>query len=366
MKTTKHLLLLAALSVLGAANSYADLTQVDGVYQIGTPADLVAFSALVNEGQTDANAVLLCDIGMSNTTGFNPIGTAEAPFKGTFDGKGHRIMNLQIIAGNYAGFIGCVVGGATIRNLILDETCSISGGKRVGLVGGSNGEGIVTMECLGNEATITGSGANAGGIFGGNTSSKSTIIIERCYNAGNVTGSKESGAISGWIGSSSLEHSLAYCYNIGTVTGYKDESQYVYRGSPAHIENIFSTLGTQGTIVSNEAVASGELTWLMNGQTFLNPKFFQTIGVDSKPLFDSTHEVVIKAGDAYSSFNPADGNSIKDACNFMIDEESQRAEETVASQALLDEYVALLQSWQGIETYEAFVTAYTNAQPLKQ
>ena len=60
----KNLLLTALVCILiGWAGSTATaLTKTDGVYQIGTAQDLIDFSALVNAGETDANAVMTADI----------------------------------------------------------------------------------------------------------------------------------------------------------------------------------------------------------------------------------------------------------------------------------------------------------------
>ena len=45
-------------------NAFA-IEQADGVYQIGTAAELAEFAALVNGGNTDINAVLTSDIDFS-------------------------------------------------------------------------------------------------------------------------------------------------------------------------------------------------------------------------------------------------------------------------------------------------------------
>ena len=56
-RTSTLILILMALMCLWGANAWA-LEEKDGVYQIGNGEDLVAFSELVNNGETSANAVL--------------------------------------------------------------------------------------------------------------------------------------------------------------------------------------------------------------------------------------------------------------------------------------------------------------------
>ncbi len=251
-----------------------EISEYNYIYKISTGDELIAFATKVNDGYVTAKAELTADIDMNGVTDFQPIGTEDKPFQGIFDGKGHRIKNLQIAAGDYAGFIGCVIGNATIRNLIFDSSCSISGHKYVGLVGGSNGEGTITMQCLGNEANITSTSTIAGGVFGSNHDSKSFIIIDKCYNTGNIQGIKHNGALAGWIGTKDLS-SVTNCFNIGTVTGYEFLSSYLFRGSTPTMENIYSTTGEQGTIITPEAVTSGELAYLLG--------WGQELGKDAHP-----------------------------------------------------------------------------------
>ena len=113
--------------------SYDQLTMKDGVYQIGTPRDLVTFSKMVREGATDANAVLLADLDMTDYDGaYVPIGDANHIYTGNFDGQRHTIRNLRVEGSFYVGFFGVVGGNATISNLTMDATCEFSGSRYVG------------------------------------------------------------------------------------------------------------------------------------------------------------------------------------------------------------------------------------------
>lgn len=265
----------------------------DSTYYISTPQELIDFSMAVSGGATYSNAYLEADIDMEGyNSQFKPIGNSSKSFRGTFDGQGHRILNLHITGGDFTGFFGAVGGGANISNFVFDSSCSISGVNYVGLAGGSSGTGKVIFSYVGNEANVTGSGINAGGIIGCNKGSTCTFNIHDCYNTGNIIGSSESAAISGWLGTNAV---LQNCYNIGTVEGYSYRNDF-YRGGASAL-NCYSIATTQVNRVSAEDVENGKLCYQLNSGKTLDPTWYQTIGQDAYPIFDNTHCVVLKGQD---------------------------------------------------------------------
>ena len=253
----------------------------------------MAFARAVNHGANGSEGYLLADIDMkSYSSSFTPIGTEGKPFKGTFDGRGFRIKNLKISGGNGFGVFGTVTGGATIKNLVLDSSCSITGGAYVGIIGVSSGSGAVTISCVGNEADITGSAQNVAGIIGCNMNSSCEFFISDCYNTGTIIGGNESASICGWIGNNGV---MQNCWNIGTVTGYEWGHDMV-RGTTS-LENCYSTFGDQVTTITMQPVSSGELCYNLNGGATEGINWYQTIGTDAHPVFDNTHGTVYKAAD---------------------------------------------------------------------
>ena len=117
---------------LSAANMWAQepTTDEEGFYLLASAADVEAFAAKVNAGESTLKARLVADIdyeGMENA--HTPIGnTLTLRFDGEFDGQGHRIRNLHMNTAGYVGFFGVVGGpnGAIIRNVIIDSSCSFS------------------------------------------------------------------------------------------------------------------------------------------------------------------------------------------------------------------------------------------------
>ena len=117
---------------------------------IATAADLAAFAAAVNAGESiaewmnaDGKVVLLNDIDMSSVTSWTPIGasafnwasnalslTSGNMFTGYFDGQGHAIKNFKMVcdnatAGGAWGLFGGLGAGAVVENLVIDESCSL-------------------------------------------------------------------------------------------------------------------------------------------------------------------------------------------------------------------------------------------------
>lgn len=145
--------------------------QDNGVYQIGTPSELLWFAEHVKVNGIQ-KAVLTADIDMTGVK-WTPIGTKEKAFKGEFDGQGHVITNLNVNDPSleYAGLFGYVSkfsNPATIKNLgVFGE---FSGGKYVGGIAGySENSEITNCFFIG-----TVSGTNTNGIANGDT-------IENCY-----------------------------------------------------------------------------------------------------------------------------------------------------------------------------------------
>lgn len=116
---------------------------------IRTAEDLVEFATLVNAGESyekfqdeNGGVNLLNDIDMSSVTSWTPIGYASCPagafdaaitgnaFTGRFSGNNYKIKNLKMVASgteadkNY-GFFGTLAPGATVENIVFDETCSL-------------------------------------------------------------------------------------------------------------------------------------------------------------------------------------------------------------------------------------------------
>jgi hypothetical protein len=246
---------------------------VDGVYQIVNAGNLLWWAQYVNAGHADANAVLTADVDLSAAK-YIPAGNTDNVYVGTFDGQGHTVtLALNNPTLNYQGLFGTATDGATIKNVVVKG--SVSGNSYVaGIVGGSSG--FVTGKTLniincGNEATITAANANGAGIIGVNMTGAAHFYISNCYNVGNITSGRESGAITGWTGGE--KSTFENVYNIGVVKNGTSISSDFVRGDGSKMTNCFNTS------TNDTKVTSGELAYK------LGAAFSQIIGTDAYPVF---------------------------------------------------------------------------------
>lgn len=294
---------------LGYKDYDDDIVPTDTLLVISSPEDFLAFQQAVNYyGLTGLKGRIEKDLDLSSVSSkVEPIGTIGNPYVGCFDGQGHTISGLTITSSkDYVGLFGVVSGGAVIKNLVLDETCSIRGGSYVGIIGGSNGAGTITMECLGNEGSVTSANRNAGGIFGCNMSGAAMPVFLNCYVTGPVTGARESGQITGYAAGGYAFN----CYGSGSIVGYyyADMSDAMLRGKPQSTNCFSTTPDKRATEITPEQVVNGELCYLLNeysGQD--TPVWYQTLGKDDHPVLDPTHAIVLLADDGTYCNEDTDG-----------------------------------------------------------
>jgi len=277
----------------------------DGLYHITDADQFLTYSGIVQLDGT-ASAVLEEDIDLSGIE-WNPIGTVASPFCGTFDGQQHYIDNLFVEGDEYVGLFGVIGDGADIRNFVIDASGSVSGTRFVGgVVGGSNGGGTIRITNVGNEASVIAAEQNAAGIIGVSMGSSCAFIIENCYNSGDVIGGRESAALSGWCGTASQ---IISCYNTGFISGADDDGmKNLWRNDGTQTENVYSLVeSSQGTVLGEEALASGELCFLLNGLVSGGTRFYQTLGEDDYPVpFSEGHGIVYAGGALRCDGAPSD------------------------------------------------------------
>lgn len=104
-----------------------ELSQEKGNFIVKSAEELAYIANMINTGSIDSKNItirLVDFIDLSNRY-WTPIGTAENPFKGTFDGNGYVIKNLTVNGdyledNNYGGLFG-VCEKATIKNIGLES-----------------------------------------------------------------------------------------------------------------------------------------------------------------------------------------------------------------------------------------------------
>ena len=302
---------LALTMAVPAAQMQAVEKDPTGVYRIATPQDLVEFAAIVNDGYTNIDAKLVADLNMSGVK-YSPIGSSTASYQGTFDGQGYAIDNLVVENRDKEGQgIFGYVNNATILNLVAGPNNKIYGSAFVGgIVGDKVGDGIVTLRGCGNEGSVFCTNQNGAGLVG--CVHQGTLIIDQCYNSGNIQGGKESAAFSGWAGQSQ-DSKITRSFNTGNVTGADGNNNFLWRSTDPQANEVYEISGRQGTQVSQDDLRNGSLAWKLNGNKSLGA-FRQNLSgaqADNFPTTRGLHSPVFANGNL-----KCDGTSAGGAITF--------------------------------------------------
>lgn len=238
-------------------------------YVIDTAETLQGFAQLVNGGNSFegkfielTNDIDLLEEGVcgKNIGSWTPIGKNKE-FKGTFDGKGHKILNLYINDGteDNAGLFG--INNGTIKDLAVTGTVT-GGSKAGGIVGTNKSNGKI--ESCSNACNVTGS-SEVGGIAGFNEGG----AIDNCYNTGDINGNSEVGGVAGNNDHGTIENS----YSIGNITGSSNAGGIAGSNNVGTVENCYY-LGSaedgsgNGAPKTESEFNSGEVAFLLqNGQS---------------------------------------------------------------------------------------------------
>ena len=358
----------------------------DGYYEIGNASQFIWFASKVNAGAYGANAILVDDIDMTDADiSVFPIGRGGENdgkrYVGTFDGQGHKFSNFQLVNPSAANNFGIfnTYTGVVLKNFWLDNTCAIEGKELVGIVGRHDGGG--TFECVGNCADVTGMNNNIGGFFGGvfgAPSNKQEVIIKNCWTAGTIlttntsaSNYKDCGALSGWFNNAIV--TIDGFWTVAEVVNPKSESQYVYRngnGASFTIKNCFSMYGAQPKFqtLTDEQLASGEIAWKLNGESFVDPVWRQNLDENEDyPMPFGNGPIVYQTAGEYESFYPDDSDSFTSFRDIVIEDERDFAEDEdlVAYHALIEEYLEAIETWTDIDNYDDFIAAYKSSADLK-
>ena len=337
--------------VLGGAQTLAapsgNGTQ-ENPYQIYSAADLLWFAQAVNDGQTDACAILCDNIDLSGIETWTPIGSESTPYIGTFDGQGYTISGMTIEnAESYSGLFGNVTG--TVKNFTVTGSITITGDETVSRVGGAVGSlgtasagGTVSGVTSGVDITVSAGNDHIGGVVG-SMPENSSPTVENCIYTGKITVTAAAGSVAGIVGyirtgtiqncanqgsisvdvggTGSVGGILGYCnnggiyirncYNTGAISADGTDNVGAIvgqnKGTQATVSNCYYLTGSAnqgqgqlttdaaGTVVKTaDEFASGEVTYLLNGSTSEDLTWYQNLGDDGDryPVLDTTHGIV--------------------------------------------------------------------------
>lgn len=217
----------------------------NGVYQIGTAAELAWFADAVNKDGTTISGKLTANINLNGKT-WTAIGTDSNKFAGTLDGDNYTVSGL---AGT-GGLVYYLSANGTVKSLCVD--CAIDGTSNVGGIADKS-EGriencLVSGYIKGGDDVIFGVGGIvghgvAGNVISGCVSTADILFkysryavqngaggivgytygtVENCYFAGDVHTNAKSvsaGGFGGLVGCARSNAVMKDCYTVGAVTG---------------------------------------------------------------------------------------------------------------------------------------------------
>ncbi len=156
--------------------------------------DIKAVSVASEGGNTFAGVYfeLGSDLDFSGVspTSYNPIGSAETRFEGSFDGKGHTVTNFRANGMGFAntGFFGAIGYSGKVSNINFTNAQVTSTGLNVGVVAGTSCGAISNMN-------ITSSLVDCNGELGGGVVGEAAYYDVENKNGGSISNCSFSGAV---------------------------------------------------------------------------------------------------------------------------------------------------------------------------
>lgn len=247
------------------------------------------------------NFALKNDINASDVSGYEAIGTNSANgFTGTFDGRGNRIIGLNVSAtdsannNTNAGIFSTVGTDGVVKDVNI-YSGTFTGSDNAGAVAGVNNgriEGIVTF---GNTVTSKG---NAGGIVGVNNSGN--------FSKNETTGSTNDGVLTGGIydvestgsviagSSSAVAGGLVGTNNGGLANSFSDSAVTVATG--VTLDKDTTALG--GVVgINNGNVQYVDSLGVTNGGATGSSNIGGIIGTNNGNMYSGYNESIVSGND---------------------------------------------------------------------
>ena len=236
-----------------------DLTETNGVYEIGNVEQLKTFNTMMAGGNTFEGKIvkLTADIIYNDVSTFADWGTtaptnqwtaAGVKFLGTFDGQGHTITGFYMAATDKEQGMFSALGG-TVKNVSFVKAYVNAGTK--GYVGTIVGKGVadraMSIQNVSVEVTLIGGAGNIGGIVASTNECNKTVTITNCSVSGSITSTGASNAgIVGLASGTNEKITIRNCVNYADINL---SATNTYSGGivgqlnpTAIIENLRSTL----------------------------------------------------------------------------------------------------------------------------
>ena len=265
----------------------------------------------VVKNHSDYNFALKNDINATDITGYQVIGSGDKAFTGKFDGRGNRIIGLNVenkdnSQTDNVGVFGTIGEKGIVKNLKVYSS-TFKGYDNVGAIAGTNNGTIDNVTTLGNTVEALGSNHSnnmldsskyvgaAGGVVGTNTgtvnnaTSRDSVIAGEDTNnsngalttAGGIVGINN-GLVSNSQSHSAVTASKTSTYSLGGIVGVNKAKDNIDDNKiTAGLDNV-NAYGVTSGIYSNIAESSN-----IGG----------IAGINSGTLHDAYNESIVKGKD---------------------------------------------------------------------
>lgn len=228
----------------------------NGVYQIGTAAELAWFADAVNGGQKAINGKLTANINLNGKT-WTAIGTDSNKFAGTLDGDNCTVSGLVT-----TGLVGELAKGGVVENLRVNcaivSTSSLLGGVA------NSSAGTIRNCMVSGSITFSSNGPNAalaiGGIVGRTTGNSvisgcvSRAVVKDAYDNSTYGTTAPLGGITGYA------HGVVEnCYFTGTLAVKKTQpNKIIYQKRGGLVGELQANAELKGSYVAGEFAIADE------------------------------------------------------------------------------------------------------------
>ena len=223
----------------------------DKYWKMGNDIDLSAYGESWNDGK-----------------GWVPIGDVDNPFRGNFEGSGHKISKLYVNDEtlNYAGLFG-LVEGIAITNLGVTSV-NINGHEKVGGLVGQKRKGNL------NNCYIIGSIRGKGNYVGGVVGVLESALVFNSYSMCSVSGINSVGGIVGSVNGTMIDAIVTNSYVVGTVSGVSNVGGIA--GSVSH-GNVSSCAALNSSVKSYTSNVGRVIGYIDNLGVLVNNAAFSSV-----------------------------------------------------------------------------------------
>ena len=329
-------------------------TNENGVYLIGTGAELAWFAQKVNAGSTKISGILTADIDLAGYE-WTPIGSISKNFAGTFDGKNHTVDNLSINYSSktpvplYRGLFGWVNGTesarAKIENLTVNGTVVAGSNKNIsdayvaGIVGRADYADLTNLHSN-VDVSINRTGGNyqsVGGVVGG---SYYSLNVTNCSNSGNITGWRYCAGIVGNIMSGSQPGTITGCVNTGNILAPSTCAAGIVSNLPSDCK--VTACYNTGTIKAGGNYPAGIVGYANKGSVVANCFNLGTVTCNETFTYGSVIGIVSDANAVIKNLYYLDGSCVKGGIGSVKDEATQTATGKTAEEIANAAFVATM------------------------